>query len=82
MIDGVYVNASYGLLVRELTNGTLDADGTSALASLDVGFVAVTGNNTVLYRPFLPAPLLADAAMSLVFHEQDAYLFAVTAPTG
>jgi hypothetical protein len=82
MIDGVYVNASYRLLVRELSNGTLDAAGSSALASLTVGFVAVTGNNTELYRPFLPAPLLADPAMSVAFHEQDAYLFEVTAPRG
>jgi hypothetical protein len=71
-----YVNASYALLVRELTNGTLDAQGQGALTALDVGYVAVTGANTVLWPPFSAAPLLGNASEFVpLFHEGDAYLF-------
>ena len=64
-------------VVRELTNGTLDAAGLAALAALNVSFIAVTMNNTVLWPAFEPAPLLARAAaFPLVWHEADAYLFA------
>ncbi|MCI4358593.1 MAG: hypothetical protein L3J99_06150 [Thermoplasmata archaeon] len=75
MIDGVYVNGSYELLVRELSNATLDQAGTRALANLAVEYVAVTGNNTELFRPFSPAPLVGNPAFSILFHEDDAYLF-------
>jgi hypothetical protein len=71
-------NASYRLVVAQLWNATLDAGGRSALASLDVGFVAVTMNNTVLWPAFSPAPLLGDpGAFDDVWNEGDAYLFAV-----
>jgi len=71
------VNASYTLLVQELTNGSLDAAGRSALAALAVDFIAVTGASSVLWPPFSPAPLLGDpSAFSDVFHAEDAYLFA------
>ncbi len=73
-----YVNASYALLVRELSNGTLDGAGRSALASLDVGYVAVTGTNTILWPPFSPAPLLADPGSFVpVFQAGNDYLFRV-----
>ncbi|HEV2520156.1 MAG TPA: hypothetical protein VGX00_06005 [Thermoplasmata archaeon] len=75
MVDGVFVNGSYRLLVQELTNATLDAAGVHALRVLQVGFVAVTGNNSQLYRPFSPDPFLGDPTFREVFHEQDAYLF-------
>jgi len=72
-----WVNSSYRLLVRELTNGTLDAAGFSAFSALNVTFVAVTMNNTVLWPAFSPGPLLAHpATFSIVWHEADAYLFA------
>ncbi|HTT15271.1 MAG TPA: hypothetical protein VMG81_05805 [Thermoplasmata archaeon] len=71
-----WINTSYRTIVRELTNGTLDAAGEAAMAALDVGYVAVTGNNTVLWPAFSPAPLLADpAGYAVQFAEGDAYLF-------
>lgn len=74
------VNASYTTIVRELTNATLDANGTAALATLSVGFVVVTGASSVLWPAFSPTPLLADrGAFELEFHQGDAYLFATSA---
>ena len=75
MIDGVYVNASYQLLVRELTNGTVDASGVQALGILSVRYIAVTGNSSQLYRAFSPAPFVNDPSSPTLFHEADAYLF-------
>jgi len=71
-----WLNASYRLLVSQLTNGTLNASGESALGSLDVGYVIVTGNSTVLWPAFSPAPLLADPdEFAVLDHAGDAYLF-------
>jgi len=78
-----WINASYRLVVDELSNATLDAAGLSALASLDVEFIIVTGNSTVLWPAFSPAPLLADrAAFSEIWNQGDAYLFARTGAGG
>ncbi len=72
-----YANASYTLLVAELSNGTLDVRGEAALTYLSVGYVLVTGNNSVLWTAFSPAPFLADPSeFPLLFHEGAAYLFA------
>ncbi len=77
----MWINASYTLLVRELTNGTLDAAGDGALAALDVQYLIVTGANTVLWPPFSPAPLLAaPSEFPVEFHAGDAYLFARVTP--
>ena len=74
-----WTNASYRLLVQELTNATLDSAGRGALVALDVTFVLVTGNNTRLWPPFSPAPLLADpTAFPLDHQDGNAYLFACT----
>ena len=71
-----WLNSSYRVVVSQLTNATLNATGVAALASLDVGYIIVTGNNTVLWPPFSPAPLLAEpGAFPLVWSEGDAYLF-------
>lgn len=71
------INASYSRVVQELTNGTLDAAGLSALHALDVGYIAVTGRSTTLWPPFVPGPLLNDSAVFPVrFHQGSAYLFA------
>jgi hypothetical protein len=76
---GTAVNASYAILVEELTNGTLDPAGNASLAALDVQFIAVTGANTILWPPFSPAPLLLyPTTFPLDFHEADAYVFART----
>lgn len=78
-----WANASYALLVDELRNGTLDAAGTRALDALHVDYVAITGNNTVLWPPFSPGPFVRDpGGYPELFHSADAYLFAVAgAPT-
>lgn len=74
-------NASYALLVDELTRGTLDPAGLGAIAALDLGWILVTQNNSVLYPPFSPAPLAGDSAhFRAAFHEGDAYAFAVVRP--
>jgi hypothetical protein len=71
-----WINASYRLVVSELTNGTLSASGTAALAALDVQYIAVTENNTILWPAFEPGPLLADpSAYPLLFENGGAYLF-------
>ena len=72
------VNASYELLVRDLPNATLLPEDQRALAVLDVGYVVVTQNNTRLWPAFSPSPFLSDPTRyPVVFHEDDAYLFAV-----
>jgi hypothetical protein len=72
-----WINRSYTLVVRELTNGTLDASGLQALGELDVGYILVTAANTVLWPPFSPAPLLAEPSeFPVEFHAGDAYEFA------
>jgi hypothetical protein len=72
-------NASYRTVVAELDRGALLPDGHDALRALAVGYVAVTQNNTALWAPFDPAPLLAaPTEFPLLFHEGDAYLFGCT----
>ncbi|MFY9717560.1 MAG: hypothetical protein WAK40_06470 [Thermoplasmata archaeon] len=71
-------SAAYRLVVQQLTNATLNASGESALASLNVGFIAVTERNTVLWPPFSPTPL-ESSEFSVVFHEADAYMFSMNA---
>ncbi len=72
-----WINASYSIAVDELSNGTLDARGQSALADLGVQYIIVTGNNTVLWPAFSPRPLLADPnEFPLLWSGGDAYLFA------
>jgi hypothetical protein len=71
-----WLNRSYTLVVSQLTNATLNASGLSAMASLEVQYVMVTGANTVLWPPFSPAPLLADPGVfTTLWNEDDAYLF-------
>ncbi len=71
-------NTSYQALETELTNGTLTAAGLVALGVLQIQYIAVTGNTTNLWPPFLPAPLLADPGMfPLLFQSGDAYVFQV-----
>ncbi|MGP8078534.1 MAG: hypothetical protein ACLQD8_02710 [Thermoplasmata archaeon] len=79
MPEWQWANASYRLVVRELTNATLDAAGEAALASLHVDYIAVTLNNTVLWPAFSPEPLRADPShFAAVFESGDAYLYATT----
>jgi len=72
------LNDSYALVVRELTNDTLDSAGLAAMAILHVQYVAVTGANTVLWPPFASAPLRADPGrFTLLFHAGPDDLFGV-----
>jgi len=74
------VNASYALLVRDLSNGTLDSADTQAIAALDVQYIVVTGNSTTLWPAFSPRPLLAAPdTYPEIFADGDAYLFGVLA---
>ncbi|MCI4342847.1 MAG: hypothetical protein L3J92_01845 [Thermoplasmata archaeon] len=50
-------NASYALVVSELTNATLEPGGHAALRILNVQYVIVTPASTVLWPAFSPAPL-------------------------
>jgi hypothetical protein len=71
-----WVNASYEVVVDELSNAMLGAQGLAAMAALDVEYILVTGNNTVLWPAFSPAPLVADpGAFADLWHQGDAYLF-------
>ncbi len=80
MANYAAANASYALAVRELTHGLLDAAGQAALANLAIGWILVTQNNSVLFPPFSPSPLLGDPAGFVVaFHQGDAYAFRVAA---
>lgn len=74
------VNASYSLVVRGLTNGSLNSSALRALAILTEEFVIVTGNDTVLWRAFWAAPLLSaqvngTAAFNVCWHVGDAWVF-------
>jgi len=75
------INASYELVVQELTNGTLDPAGSAALGALGVRYVAVTGPSSTLFRAFNPVPLATLAAedggdpWSVAYHSGDAWLF-------
>jgi hypothetical protein len=73
--QGESTNASYQVAVGELSNGTLAADGTSALNDLGVEYVAVTQANTVLWPPFLPVPLQESPTARVMFHSGDAWIF-------
>jgi hypothetical protein len=73
-----WINASYTLVVSQLTNGTLDPHGVQALDYLGVNDILVTQRNTVLWPAFSPGPFLGNPnAYPLEFHEGDAYLFEV-----
>lgn len=69
---------AYWTVVHELQNGTLDANGHAALASLGTEYVAVTENNTVLYAPFQPAALVG---YPVDFQEGGVFLYDVRGAT-
>ncbi|MCI4372962.1 MAG: hypothetical protein L3K02_04900 [Thermoplasmata archaeon] len=73
------VNASYALLVSELTNGTLDGAGLVALWNLGVQFIVVTPANSILWPAFSPAPLV-DHGFAALFEQGGDYLFTTPPP--
>jgi hypothetical protein len=82
VVGFAYPNATYRDLVRELTNGTMAPNATADLRLLDAGYIAVTERNSVLGAPFALGPLLAEPAdFPIVFHDGDAYVFAVDLPS-
>ena len=76
-VDFLVYHPLYWTVVDELTNGTLDSAGRSALHAIGAEFVVVTEQNTVLFRPLDPAPLLA-APFPILFHEGGVYVFDVS----
>ncbi len=72
-------NASYVELDRELVNGTLTSAGLADLRVLAVQYIVVTGNNTDLWAPFSPLPLLAagPTEFPVDFEEPPVYVFGV-----
>ena len=75
------VNASYTLLVSELTNGTLEhPEGFSALRFLDVQFVIVTAANSILWPAFSYEPFLNDPYQFPVLYENGTALLIAVAP--
>jgi len=75
-------NASYSLVVSELTNATFNLRGALALNALDVQYVIVTQANSILWPAFSPLPFLQGGFYSVLFAEGDAYLFALPTPAG
>jgi hypothetical protein len=69
-------NASYSTAMALLVNGSLTPTVVNDLRALNVTEVFVTGQTNVLWKPLLPAPLLADTGnFTLLFHQEDAYIF-------
>jgi hypothetical protein len=65
----------YQRAVANLTYGNLTAPVLSDLSALGVTVVFVTGQTNVLYPPFDPYPMLYSGDFSVLFHQEDAYLF-------
>jgi hypothetical protein len=75
-VQAIARNASYVALDAQLVHGHLNASGYEELGWLDVQYIAVTGNTTNLWSPFDPAALMTPAFV-LLFHQGDAYVFAM-----
>ncbi|MCI4326388.1 MAG: hypothetical protein L3K16_01950 [Thermoplasmata archaeon] len=77
-----FPNLTYRDLNRELSNGTLEPNGHADLLALGVGYIVVTGRNSVLGTPYSTAPLFAEPSeFALVEHAGDAYVFEYTPGT-
>jgi hypothetical protein len=63
------LNASYALLVRELTNDTLVPNGSAALHTLQVQFILVTPPSSVLWPAFSSGPLLPAGIVPLYAYD-------------
>ena len=69
------VNLSYSVILDNLTDGVYSSGTRSALLSLGVTQVFVTGRTSVSYPALDPAPMEASADFSIEFHDGDAYVF-------
>jgi hypothetical protein len=74
-------NLSYDLAVENLTAGNYTPAVRLAMCYLNVTNVVVTGQSNRLWPPFRPSPLLGSTDFSLLFHEQDAYIFSFHPPS-
>jgi hypothetical protein len=68
-------NASYELVVSQLTNGTLTAAGVSAMQILRVNYVIVTEQNSILWPAVSPYPLFDSYEFHVVFQVHGAVVF-------
>ncbi|MCI4336819.1 MAG: hypothetical protein L3K17_06455 [Thermoplasmata archaeon] len=68
-------NASYLAVRALLANGTLGMAGVSDLGVLGVQYIAVTGNDTILFPAFSTAPFLGNPASPLLYENAETYLF-------
>lgn len=68
-------SAAYSLVVGNLTGGSYSTETRTALLSLSVTEVFVTGQTSVSYPPFLPTALLGSPDFTLLYTSGDAYLF-------
>ena len=69
------VNLSYNVSVWNLTNGVYSSLTRSALLSLGVTEVFVTGRTSVTYLPFAAAPMESSPDFRTEFHAGDATIF-------
>jgi hypothetical protein len=69
------VNLSYNISVANLTSGVYGPQTQSALLSLEVTEVFVTGKTSVSYAPFQLDPLLGSPDFTLLHSDSDAYVF-------
>jgi hypothetical protein len=65
----------YQRAVANLSYGNVTTPVLSDLSALGVTVVFVTGQTNVLYLPFDPYPMLYSGDFSVLFHQEDAYLF-------
>jgi hypothetical protein len=68
-------NLSYVTAVAALTDGVYNSSVRADLVQLEVTEVFVTGPNSVEFPAFQSAPLLGSTDFSVVFHDDDAYVF-------
>ena len=73
------INASYTILVRDLTNATLGSPGYDNLWILRVGYVIVTPASSVLFPAFSSAPLI-NYLDSPIYSNQGCSLWAIPPP--
>jgi hypothetical protein len=69
-------NLSYYIAVTDLTSGSYDASTRSALLSLGVTEVFITGETTNTFPPFNITPLRGSSDFMYLYGEQDAAMFA------
>jgi hypothetical protein len=75
MGNSIPSNTSYTSALTNLTRGNYTQGVKADLLELNVTEVFVTGQNNMLWKPILPAPLEGANDFIKLFHDQDAYVF-------